>query len=81
MCNAGAARRLAFALIVVASLGVDVADAQLIQTTAVLTNGSGIGGVNTVLTVQGNPTESGCRLEWRSGRHRRGSLPAGCPWR
>ena len=53
-------RRLAFALIVAAGLGVVVAHASLIQTTAVLTNGSGIGGVNTVLTVQGTPAESGC---------------------
>lgn len=69
-------RRLAFALIVVAGLGVDVADAQLITSTAVLTNGSGIGGVNTVLTLQSTPTESGC-VAWNGAADVIGA--AACP--
>ena len=71
-------RRLAFALalIVVAGLGVAVVDANLITTTAVVTNGSGIGGVNTVLTIQGTPTESGC-VAWNGAADVIGA--AACP--
>jgi Putative Ig domain len=69
-------RRLASALIVVAGLSVDVADANLIQTTPVLSSGSGIGGVNTVLTEQGAPTESGC-VAWNGAADVIGA--AACP--
>jgi len=69
-------RRLASALIVVAGLSVDVAHANLIQTTPVLSSGSGIGGVNTVLTVQSTPTESGC-VAWNGAADVIGA--AACP--
>jgi hypothetical protein len=69
-------RRLAFAFIAVAGLGVDVAEANLIQTSAVVTNGSGIGGVNTVLTLQSTPTESGC-VAWNGAADVIGA--AACP--
>jgi Putative Ig domain len=47
-------------LVALALAAASALQAALIQTTPILTSGSGIGGVNTVLTVQSTGSESGC---------------------
>lgn len=52
------------------------ADASLILTSPEETSGTGLGAVNTVLTIQNDPTESGC-VGWDGGSDVVG--PAACP--
>lgn len=68
-------RRLVVAVCLSVALGAMV-HADLIPTVPTLTSGSGIGLVNTVLTVQRTPQESGC-VAWGGGADVTGS--AACP--